>query len=105
MRGRRCDTGGGTFRKVLAAWQALGDRRISTSAEMEHGSTFPLDQIKALLRSSPDCAGSTLLNLVRQADRSHCEDQPQDSEVTKDEYTPAEHIFAEHERLSALTNS
>lgn len=94
----------GVIRKAGAAWRALGDKRISTSAEMEYGGIFPLDQIKALVRASPDCADGTLLNLLRQADRSQYEDQPQHSEVTDAEYALAEHIFAEHERLSALTD-
>lgn len=93
----------GGLQKMLIAWQALGDRQISTSAEMEYGSTFPLSQIKTLVRASPDCADGKLLNLVRQADRSHYEDHPQYCEVTDAEYVLAEHIFAEHERLSALS--
>lgn len=94
----------GVIRKAGAAWQALGDKRTSTSAEMEYGGTFPLDQIKALVRASPGCADGTLLNLLRQADRSHYEDQPQHSEVTDAEYALAQHISAEHKRLSALTD-
>ncbi|MBA4092221.1 MAG: hypothetical protein C0494_16750 [Sphingobium sp.] len=94
----------GIVRKIHSAWRALSDRRISTSAEMEYGSSFPLDQIKALVRFSPDCADGTLTSLVRRADRSRFEDQPQNFEVTKDEYALAEHIFAEHKRLSALTD-
>ncbi|KQN26377.1 hypothetical protein ASE86_09690 [Sphingomonas sp. Leaf33] len=94
----------GVIRKAGAAWRALGDKCISTSAEMEYGGIFPLDQIKALVRVSADCADGTLLNLLRQADRSHYEDQPQHSEVTDAEYALAQHIFAEHERLSALTD-
>ena len=94
----------GVIRKAGASWRALGDKRISTSAEMEYGGTFPLDQIKALVCASPDCADGTLLNLLRQADRSRYEDQPQHSEVTDAEYALAQHIFAEHKRLSALTD-
>lgn len=93
----------GVIQKTRAAWQALGDQRVSTSAEMEYGSTFPLNQIKALVRSSLDCADGNLLDLVRQADRSHYEDHPQYCEVTDAEYALAEYIFAEHKRLSLLT--
>lgn len=92
----------GPVRKVSVAWRALGDRKISTSAEMEYGGAFPLEEIKSILRATADCADAELINLIRRADRSRYEDQPDGTEVTDDEYALAEHIFAEHDRLTAL---
>lgn len=91
-----------TVRKVKAAWRALGDRQISTSAEMEYGSAFPPEDIKSILRETADCADAELFHLIRRADRSRYEEQPDGAAVTDDEYALAEHIFAEHERLTAL---
>lgn len=92
----------GSFRKFLGAWRALGDRKISTSAEMEYGGAFPLEEIKSFMRGAPECADAELINRIRRADRSRYEEQPEGTEVTQDEYALAEHIFAEHNRLTAL---
>lgn len=92
----------GLVRKVSGAWRALGDRRVSTSAEMEYGGAFPLEEVKSIMRGATDCADAELINLIRRADRSHYEDQPDDGEVTEDEYALAEHSFAEHDRLTVL---
>lgn len=92
----------GPVRKVSGAWRALSDRKVSTSAEMEYGGAFPLERIKSIMRGATDCADAELMNRIRRADRSHYEDQPDGNEVTDDEYALAEHIFAEHDRLTAL---
>lgn len=92
----------GPIRKFSGAWRALGDRKVSTSAEMEYGGAFPLEEIKSIMRDAPDCADAELMNRIRRADRSRYEDQPDGTEVTEDEYALAEHIFAEHDRLTAL---
>jgi len=99
---RLLQTRRGLGRKTRAAWRALGDREVSASAEMEFGSTFPLAKIKGILSGALEFADADLMSLVRRADRSHYEDQPQDSEVTGAEYALMTHIFTEHHRLTSL---
>lgn len=88
--------------KVKGAWRALGDKMESTSAEMEYGGSFPLAEIKSIARAGQQHADLELLNLIRRADRSHYEEQPERGDVTDDEYALAVHIYAMHERLSKL---
>lgn len=85
--------------KLKGAWRAIRDRMESTSAEMEFGGSFPLDEIKEIAFAGQEHADGDLLNLIRRADRSRYEELPSDGAVTKAEFALAEHIFREHESL------
>jgi hypothetical protein len=81
------------------AWHALFDRQSSTSAEIEFRGNFPMAEILKLVRTYSNYADVELLELVRRADRSLCE-EADSSLLTDEELTLFQHILGEHERLS-----
>ena len=85
--------------KLKSAWRALRDRRESTSAEMDFGGSFPLDEVKDIAFAGQEHADADLINLIRRADRSRYEELPSNGMITKDEYALAEHIFTQHDSL------
>lgn len=82
------------------AFKALGDRRASTSAEVEYGGEFPLAEIHKLIAANPAVADSELINFARRADRSRYEDCPGSGLLTDDDLALFEYIQSEHARLS-----
>ncbi|RWC87653.1 MAG: hypothetical protein EOS72_20625 [Mesorhizobium sp.] len=91
---------GRRFRRLKRGWRALFDKHQSTSAEVEYGADFPLSIIIDLVRKNARYAKPELLDLVRRANRSQCE-EPDQVLLTDAEYDLFCHIDAEHRRLSA----
>lgn len=96
IRYRRWRTG------LRRAWRALGDRQVSTSAEVEYGGDFPLAEIHDCVVAHPALAGAGLMNLVRRADRSRYEDGSVPGLMTDEELALFLHIQSEHDRLTRL---
>jgi hypothetical protein len=81
------------------AWQALFDQHISSSAEVEFGGDFPLSRITDIVKKEAAHADTKLFRLVSRADRSRYE-EPDRYLMTDEEFALADHIEAEHRRLS-----
>lgn len=96
------------YRRVSAgvrqAVRAFGDRQVSTSAEFEYGSDFPLAEIINLCAANPALAGPDLLKLVERAERSRYEDGPTSGLLTDKEYELYTFIDTRHERLARRTH-
>jgi len=82
------------------AWRALFDRQTSSSAEVEFGGDFPLQQVIELVKKKAEHADTELFRLINRADRSHYE-EPDRALLTDEEFALFEHIDTEHRRLSA----
>jgi hypothetical protein len=93
----------GAYRKrktgLKRAWCALFERDGPTTAEIEFGGAFPLDEIRRIACRFPQHASQELLNLVRWADRSEHEESGSQW-LTGAEFELFEYIMSEHERLS-----
>ena len=84
---------------VKRAWRALFDRQSSSSAGIEFGGVFPLDDITRLVRKHAEHADNELFRLINRADRSRYEEAGTDL-LTSAEYALFEYIESEHTRLS-----
>lgn len=89
-----------SLRTLRAAGLALFDRQVLSAAEMDFGGSFPLGAMQRIAIGNAEHADATLLRLLEQANRSHCEDRPNAGEVTKGERLLAEHVLTEHDKLS-----
>lgn len=85
------------------AWQALFDKRITESAEIEFGGGFPLRQIIDLVKAQAEHVDTKLFDLVAWADRSQYE-EPDRGFLTEAEVALYEHIDREHRRLAKRGN-
>ena len=82
-------------KSVLALW----DTQCSTTAEIEYGGSFPLDEILQLARRHPAHADKDLLDHIAAARRSRFEDRPT-GDLTEAEYRLFLYIERMHNRLA-----
>ena len=89
--------------RFKCAWRALRDRKDISSAEMEFGGRFPIEEIVSIAEANSDHVDSTLHGFIRRADRSRYEDEPLDGMLTAEEYALFTHLWTEEARLSKAT--
>ncbi|MGV6873880.1 hypothetical protein ACUSIJ_14480 [Pseudochelatococcus sp. B33] len=88
------------FRHGLAA---LSDRKISYSAEVEFGGSFPLAEINRVVNENLSIADSELLELLRRANRSTYEYDGNADALTGEERELFTHVVGQHEFLRKRT--
>lgn len=91
------------YRFRRKAWKkpflALWDTQCSTTAEIEYGGCFPLDEILRLAQRHPAHADKDLLDHIAAARRSRFEDPPT-GDLTEAEYRLFLYIERMHNRLA-----